>query len=676
MTMAVDGSSQGGAAAEEEYRHRLRELLRANSGMLMNVLESAAGAEDKELMRMVIEASLFIFSADEDALPGGKDFWARMRANITSGAERLPPAEARSRKWKSVGYLRRELYHYASERPELKKVLDDFDRRFKMPVLSPTAAPPAPPAPVVPAPFGQAAAIEAELSSIQSRYLRPQAEPASVAKEPGPAPPFAQVILPAPHSEPVKQPGIEELRAKLDEKESELRRKDSLLKEYDEDMRRIHEQLNSQDSTPDVRALEEKLAIQEEDTRIARADLAKLEKKYHENLDLLKEEARDRGSLQKQLDTAQGDVQRAQERLKVEQDKLADTRTRLDRREKELELVEERLHAMELELVRKEEEIKMAMQHLRDEEAERRRVLETLRQETREKAQMEHRLKRREEELSRLEARIVEEEKRIEALKGSQAITEEEALRKAGELRKREEEVRAIEARTQGRMDDLQREEAQIKERIARLKKDLRDGEVLEAQLKKREELGAALEARYRQKEDELLRELKEIERARAGMEQNGGGTGSRERGAGAPASGSRTGEEEGGMTTSRASEKAAGEGTAAERPSSSERRPPPLGGGSEAPPIGWRPPALAGGRSPETSPKAPPERQPEPVIPTRMKKTLVVPRPHEPLQENGRSAEGGSATTPDKLFTPLSDRKDKMRDEILDMLSKKIRTK
>ena len=644
MTMAVDGSSHGGVAAEEDYRRRLRDLLKANSGMLMTVLEHVAGTDDKNLLRNVIEASVFIFSGEQDALPGGRDFWARMRSNIAQAGDRLQPAGDTSRIWRSVGYLRRELDRYASERPEARKALDDFDRRGRMPVLSTMPAQTPPPAPS-PARPGQAAAIEAELTSMQSKIPRPPAGPAGAPTEP--APPFAQVILPTERPRPGKPPEIAALLEKLEQKESELRKKDTLLKEYDEDMKRIHEQLVAQEAKGGATDLEEKLAIQEEETRLAHADLVKLEKKYRENLELLKEEARDRGSLQKELETTKGEVLQGQERLRAEREKLAETRTRLDNREKELESAEERLHVMELELVRKEEDINMAMQHLRDEEAERRRVLDALRQETREKAQMEHRLKRREEELTRLEARIVDEETRVEALKGSQAVSEEEAMRKAGELRRREGEVRAVEATTHARMEELQREEARIKERIAILKKDLRNGEVLEAQMKKREELSAELEARYRRKEDELLHELKAIERAKAGMEEDGGGTGSRARGAGATASGGITGEQERGITTSRSTEKVPGEGTASERPP-----------------------------SPETSPKAIPERQPEPAIPKRVKKTLVVPRPQEPRPEEGRPEEGESTTSPEKPPAPPADREDKRREEILDILSKKIKPK
>ena len=118
--------------AQDEYRRRFRELLRVNSGMLMNVLESAAGAEDKELLRSVVEAAFFVFSGDEGSLPGGRDFWTRMRTNISPSGEGTP-AEEDAARWKAVGYFRRELDRYASDRPDIRNALDDFDRRGRMP---------------------------------------------------------------------------------------------------------------------------------------------------------------------------------------------------------------------------------------------------------------------------------------------------------------------------------------------------------------------------------------------------------------------------------------------------------------------------------------------------------------------------------------------------------------
>ena len=588
----MDGSgSSPGSGAADDYRRRLRELFRANPGMLMNVLEEVAAAEEKAQLRLVVEAVFFIFSGEEESLPGGRDFWTRMRTNLSPSQENFLPQDGREAGWKAVSGLRRQMDRYASDRPELRRVWEEFDRRGPMPSL-----------------------------------------PA-----PSEAQPFAQVISPLPPPPPVDG-GPGGLNARLERAEAELGKKDFFIKELDAELRRLREQLRAREDTSATKTIEEKLVVHEEETRLARADLAKLEKKYRENLELLKEEARDRGSLQKQLDNTQAEVFRAQGMLKDEQEKLADAHRRLDKRERELETVEERLHSMEIELVRKEEEISMAMQHLRDEEAERRRVLDALRQEARDKAQMEHRLKRREEELSRLETRIVEEEKRIAALKGSQAVSEEESLRKAAELRRREEEVRSSEATMQARLSGLRAEEEAIRERVSRLKKELREGEVLEAQLRKREELRAALEERYRQKEAELVRELRELERVKAGLEEREGASWPRP-----------------------------GEGRSAAEAEAPAPSPLPGGSGMPAPAA---PPTPAEGPAPGPSlPEAPAL---PPVRPAPMIRMLVVPAPPEPAP----AEPPGAPPTPTGLFPETEQNKGRTHDELLDILARKKKTK
>jgi len=619
--MAGESSAVG---AQEQYRRSLQALLRANSGMLMNALESAASSEHKGQLRGIIEAAFFLFAGEEEVLPGGRDFWLRMKNNISPPGEALPPEEERARSWNAVGALRRELDRHAAAKPDFRSILEDFDSRNPAPPATGTCPAPAPRRQAAAAPLDSSSGVDAELTAIQMKYLGPPSPPPTAPAEPSP-PPFATVLTaPAPPAGPDG-----ELLARVARLEAELHKKGAELRQYDEDLRRLNAQLRAAEAPSGANALEEKFAIAEEETRLARSDLAKLEKKYRENLELLKEEARDRGSLQKQLEGSQADFIRAQERLKDETEKLSDARRRLDKKERELESLDERLHALELELVRKEEDINMAMQHLRDEEAERRRVLEALRQEAREKAQMEHRLKRREEELSRLEVRIVEEEKRIEALKGSQAVSEEGSMRKAGELKKREDDLRALQSEVQARMDGLLGEEDRLKERISKLRKELRDGEVLETQLQKREELRAALEARYRQKEDELVRELKELERLKAGYDV-------------------------------RCEEAARPFGESAHAPPDTPVK---------AEPAGPAAPALTGNAMQSGNAPSPAEKVAG--VPPAIIRPLVVSEPENPLAEE--TAPGGDEpTTPARLFPAPSDSRAQKREELLDQLARK----
>jgi hypothetical protein len=553
----------------------------------MNVLETVAGAGDKELLRSVVEAAFFLFSGQEEALPGGSDFWTRMKASVSPPRDQLPPAEERGAQWKAVERLRRELDRHLSGRPDVRSALAELDRLGFPPAAADAAGGFAPARPA-PAPPG---GLDAEIDAVRRRLSgSPAAEPPATAP-----PPFAQVLPPGPKA-------------------------------------------GEGPETP--RSLEEKLALYEEEARIARADLGRLQKKYTENLELLKEEARDRGSLQKELGTTQTEVARAQERLKEEQEKLADAHRRLEKRERELETLEERLHATELALVRKEEEIAMAMQHLRDEEAERRRMLDALRGEARDKAQMEHRLKRREEELSRLEARIMEEEKRIAALRGSQAISEEEAMRKAADLKRREEAVRAQEAQMRTRLEALRSDEEQLRDRVSVLKREMRDGELAQAQLKKREELRAALEVRYRQKEEELVRELRELERLKAGFGDAGGAEDlDRQAAAESPA------------------------GTAAPMPLA----PDAAGQASPLPPAR----AIDGAPfGPPPGPAAQPPTGPAPLV-----RLLVV----APPGESGAPPEPGPSEAPSGpagLFPETAPRKDRSREEIFEMLARKKKPK
>jgi hypothetical protein len=442
------GLSPEGGGATDENRRRLQGLIRTQPGVLMNVMEMAASAEDKVLVRNIVDAAFFIFSGAEDDLPGGRDFWERMRQTAPGqGSYSLPAENARARELRAFDIFRREVERYASTRPQIKRLLDDS--------------------------WGTQASPAAVTSLTGT-----SAQPASA---PGADMPAILKAVPAP----------------------------------EEDAARLSGQPEGREAPSAVKELEDRLALQEEEARMAREDLANMEKKYHENLELLKAEAHDRGELQKRLTAAEGEVSRAQARLGEEERKVAETRSRLERKEAELEKLGDQLHGMQLELVKKEEEIKMAMEHLRDEEAERRRVLEALRQEAREKAQMEHRLKKREQELERLETRIQDEEKRIESLKGSQAVSEEQSHLRSEELRRREDEIRALEAQTRERVLALEKDEELLKKRISDLKQELRAGETVEAQLRKREEMRAALEARYRAKEDELVKELMELERAK-----------------------------------------------------------------------------------------------------------------------------------------------------------------
>ena len=265
--MAEGEALDGGA--QDEYRRRFRELLRANSGMLMNVLESAAGAEDKELLRSVVEAAFFIFSGEEESLPGGRDFWTRMRTNISPSGEKMSPQDL-SAMWKAVGYFRRELDRYASDRPDIRKALEDFDRRGRMPVPPPVAVLAAPVTSSAPAaaeprpgqsvptrpptapPKAPADNIETDLDAVRRKLARPPAE----APAPPAAPPFAQVILPSSPA-PAGDGGMDGLRAKLERSESELGKKDSILKELDGEMRRLRDQLRTRDETAGSKALEE-----------------------------------------------------------------------------------------------------------------------------------------------------------------------------------------------------------------------------------------------------------------------------------------------------------------------------------------------------------------------------------------------------------------------------------
>jgi hypothetical protein len=417
LGLSPDSSGETG-----DDRSRFRDLIRAQPGILMNLMENAVLSEDRVLVRNIVDAAFFIFSGAEEALPGGREYWERMRQTAPGqGTPALSPENARARELRAFEVFRRELERLASN-------------------------PPGPPAP------SQGTDGAAILKAIPA--------PEEDAKHP-----------------PDRPPG-----------------------------RAAHAGLHE---------LEERLALQEEEARMAREDLANMEKKYHENLELLKAEAHDRGEMQKRLTAAEGEGKRARERLGEEERKAAEARMRLEKKEMELEKLGDQLHSLQLELVKKEEEINMAMEHLRGEEQERRRVLEALRQEAREKAQMEHRLKKREQELERLESRIQEEEKRVESLKGSQAVSEEQSRARSEELRRHEDDIRALEAQTRERVLALERDEELLKKRISDLKQELRTGQTMEARLQKREQMRAALEARYRAKEEELVKELVELERAK-----------------------------------------------------------------------------------------------------------------------------------------------------------------
>jgi chromosome segregation ATPase len=438
----------------------------------MNVLEKAAGSEDKVLVRNIVDAAFFIFSGSEGELPGGRDFWERMKMTAPGqGTGALPVENARARELRAFEVFRRELEGSATRKPAIPSLLPDGP--------------------------------DEGLSSLQRR-------PPST-----PAPPVGPATARLEPDKDMVNAVPDDIQKSLRIAQEELRKKDALLKDYEEDMNRIYDQLKGREVMPGLKELEDKLALQEEETRMAREDLANMEKKYRENMELLKAEAHDRGELQKRILAAEGEVARAHARLGEEQKTLAETRSRLEKKEAELQKLGDQLHGTQLELVKKEEDIRMAMEHLRDEEAERRRVLEALRQEARDKAQMEHRLKKREQELELLEAKIQNEEKRVESLKGSQAVSEEESLKRSDELRRREETVHALEAQIREKVSALGKEEDAIRERIDRLKAELRSSETLEAQTKKREEARASLEARYRAKEEALVKELLELERAK-----------------------------------------------------------------------------------------------------------------------------------------------------------------
>src|SRR5512136_1756518 len=116
----MDGSGTPQASgAADEYRRRLRELLRANPGVLMTVLEEVAAAEEKARLLQVVEGVFFVFSGEEDTLPGGRDFWTRMRTNLAPSQESFLPLDARAAGWNAVAGLRRELDRHAADRPEL-----------------------------------------------------------------------------------------------------------------------------------------------------------------------------------------------------------------------------------------------------------------------------------------------------------------------------------------------------------------------------------------------------------------------------------------------------------------------------------------------------------------------------------------------------------------------------
>ena len=502
------GLSPGDASTVDEDRLRLRGLIRTSSGLLINVVEKAAASEDQALVRSIVDAAFFIFSGVESELPGGREFWERMRSNAPGHAGPATVEETRMRQLRALEAFKKELEVYASTRPEIKRLLDG------------SSAPPGNMAdharerPTGPAMDGP----DADITSLRRRPPPKPEGPAMLTAVPVPSDQDQGADKGA--AKVPKGPQRADLGSRLEAAETELKRKDALLKDYEDDMRRIYDQLKGREVLPGSKELEERLALQEEETRMAREDLSNMERKYHENMELLKAEARDRGELQKRLAASEGEVSRAQARLKEEEQKLTEARARLEKKEYELEKLGDRLHGLELELVKKEEEIKMAMEHLRDEEAERRRVLEALREEAREKAQMEHRLKKRELELSRLEARIHDDEKRVESLKGSQAVSEEESIKRSEQLRIREEEVRALEAQTRQKVLALRKDEDEIKDRTARLKQELRGTETLEAQMRKREELRAAFEARYRAKEESLVKELRELERAKVSIDE------------------------------------------------------------------------------------------------------------------------------------------------------------
>jgi len=439
------GLSPEGSGGAEDDRGSYRDIIRSRPGVLMSLMEMAAGSDDRVLVRNIVEAALYIFSGSEDDLPGGREYWERMRQTAPGqGGYALSPENARARELRAFDVFKRELERHSpglqARPPEAASEATGSAEN-----VSRAAATPPPP----PAPSGETATL-----------LR---------------------AIPAP----------------------------------EDDHRPVADRPGGRDDILGIKKLEERLALQEEDARMAREDLANMEKKYRENIELLKAEAHDRGELQKRITAAEGDASRARERLGQEEKNAREARQRLEKKEAELEKLGDQLHGLQLELVKKEEEIRMAMDHLRGEEQERRRVLEALRQEAREKAQMEHRLKKREQELERLEARIQDEEKRVESLKGSQAVSEEQSRLRSEELRRREDDVRALEAGTRERVMVLERDEDILKKRISDLKQELRTGQTMEARLQKREEMRAALEARYRAKEEELVKELMELERAK-----------------------------------------------------------------------------------------------------------------------------------------------------------------
>jgi len=618
---------------DEDIRHGLMDVIQGSPEVLMSILENAVSMGDKALLRDVIDAAFILYSHKEADLPGGRDFWEKMRTNIASQVPQPAPAgtaETRARRRRAMDVFQKALFSYGSTHPELKRRLDEHERRRLSPFApaSVTSGTGAPASSTPGASSSDAAALavsqsvgpsagtgmnggsaprksralpvlddELDSGTIARRRsaartasapspvqtpppattIAPSSVPGPRAADTGDAPSRAEIDAaftvgkstrpePAVKVEPVVRASTEtthipdatvvlgsekgadmyaaalpffptekaqtpeaivpagdrsdaavaELRAMLEKKDSELRQKDALLHEYEADMKRIYEQLKLHEAIPDVKAIEERLAIQEEEARMAREDLAKMENKYRENLELLKGEARDRGTLQMKLETMEAELGGAEARLRDEENRLADARRELDVKEAELRKLDERVHVAELELVRKEEEIKIAMQHLREEESERRRVLESLRNEAREKAQMEHRLKKRETELARLEAKLVDDEKRLEALKGSQAVSEEEGLKRGDALKAREGELRRLESETKEKLLRLKREEETLKQDINERREELRDMEKAEAALKKKEELFAATEGRLRSKEDALTREMVELERTKA----------------------------------------------------------------------------------------------------------------------------------------------------------------
>ena len=120
----VLGLSPGDASTVDEDRLRLRGLIRTSSGLLINVVEKAAASEDQALVRSIVDAAFFIFSGVESELPGGREFWERMRSNAPGHAGPATVEETRMRQLRALEAFKKELEVYASTRPEIKRLLD------------------------------------------------------------------------------------------------------------------------------------------------------------------------------------------------------------------------------------------------------------------------------------------------------------------------------------------------------------------------------------------------------------------------------------------------------------------------------------------------------------------------------------------------------------------------